>query len=38
MELLKFVEENDLEGFKENLDMDSLEELDEKKIQFYIIV
>jgi ankyrin repeat protein len=31
MELLKFVEQNDLEGFKENLDMDSIEELDEKR-------
>lgn len=28
MELLKFVEENDLEGFKDNLDMDSMEEQD----------
>lgn len=31
MKLLKFVEENDLEGFKENLDIDSIEELDEKR-------
>lgn len=31
MELLKFLLENDLEGFKENLDMDSIEEVDEKK-------
>lgn len=31
MELLKFVEQNDLEQFKENLDMDSIEELDENK-------
>lgn len=31
MELLKFLQENDLEGFKENLDMDSIEEIDEKK-------
>jgi ankyrin repeat protein len=31
MELLKFLQENDLEGFKENLDMDSIEEIDEEK-------
>ena len=31
MELLKFLQENDLEGFKENLDMDSIEEIDELK-------
>ena len=31
MELLKFVVENDLEGFKENLDMDTMEEIDENK-------
>lgn len=31
MELLRFVEQNDLEQFKENLDMDAIEELDEKK-------
>lgn len=31
MELLKFVEQDDLKGFKENLDMDSIEELDDKK-------
>lgn len=31
MELLKFLQENDLEGFKENLDMDSIEEVDEEK-------
>lgn len=31
MELLKFVEQNDLEGFKENLDMDTMEELDSNK-------
>lgn len=31
MELLKFVEQNDLEGFKDNLDMDSMEELDGNK-------
>ena len=29
MELLKFLEENDLRAFKENLDMDSVEETDE---------
>ena len=29
MELLQFLEENDLEAFKENLDMDSVEETDE---------
>lgn len=31
MELLKFVNENDFDGFKENLDMDSIEEIDENK-------
>lgn len=31
MELLKFLQENDLEGFKENLDMDSIEEIDEER-------
>lgn len=31
MELLKFVEENDLEGFKDNLDMDAMEEIDENR-------
>lgn len=31
MELLKFLQENDLEGFKENLDMDSIEEVDEER-------
>lgn len=31
MELLKFLQENNLEGFKENLDMDSIEEIDEEK-------
>ena len=31
MELLRFIEKNDLEGFKENLDMDSVEEVDEQK-------
>lgn len=31
MELLKFVEENDLEGFKDNLDMDAMEEQDENR-------
>ena len=29
MELLRFLEENDLTAFKENLDMDSIEETDE---------
>ena len=28
MELLKFVEQNNLEEFKNNLDMDSIEEVD----------
>lgn len=31
MELLRFIEENDLEGFKQHLDMDSVEEVDEQK-------
>lgn len=31
MEILKFVKENDLIGFKENLDMDTLEEVDENR-------
>lgn len=31
MELLKFLETNDLNGFKENLDMDSIEEVDDEK-------
>lgn len=31
MELLKFVEQNNLEEFKNNLDMDSIEEVDNNK-------
>lgn len=31
MELLKFLQTDDLKGFKENLDMDSIEEVDEEK-------
>lgn len=38
MELLQFLEENDLEAFKENLDMDSVEETDENGNTIYIIV
>ncbi len=34
MELLKFLEENDLRAFKENLDMDSVEEQMKMEILF----